>query len=574
LYFRHCAGDLVSLFFLRLPTVQSQKITAPVMDLLGSVTQNLLTITPQGAGRILAVGCGDGKILAQRRLIRPDVRIYGQEEDRTKAAFAETVLDKVTGESADLLVPLEFMGDIPPDLITIAAGLNEAEDPGELLKRLADALCTGGTLALCVAASDEARHIWALIDNAAPSLKNSGKRPAFDIDKISDWMRMAGLADCGKYSCRFINAQSTTAESPPTGQPGFWLLRFVKAPLRKLYVQTLTIPPRGGINEVRIHQPNAFLSAEPGVITKVEGTDTTFDHVPNVPRLFIFHRRNLSIAEHLVAARMMRNMGFLFLVEFDDHPCVWPSISENDNILFRGVHAVQTSTQDLATLFRQWNPEVGVFPNAVAELLPPRAPRNPDDPITLFFGAFNRKEDWQPILPSLNKILKERKSILRVEVIHDNEFFDLLETTNKTFTPTCDYAQYLEILNRSDIALLPLNPGTFNEMKSNLKFLECAATGAVALASPTVYGTCIQPNETGLIFEDREDFAIKLASLIKNDALRNRLATQARAWLLESHLLWQQTAKRRAWYEDLWARQKQIDNALLERVPDIAESET
>ena len=70
--------------------------------------------------------------------------------------------------------------------------------------------------------------------------------------------------------------------------------------------------------------------------------------------------------------RAFLDAGWMLVTEFDDHPDFFQVMQDPEQLTFRGVHAVQTSTRALAAVLRQRNPEVAVFPNALVEL--------PDDP--------------------------------------------------------------------------------------------------------------------------------------------------------------------------------------------------
>ena len=94
----------------------------------------------------------------------------------------------------------------------------------------------------------------------------------------------------------------------------------------------------------------------------------------------------------------------------------------------------------------------------------------------------------------------------QVQVVYDRAFFDALATPHKSFEPLCSYDRYHELLDAADIALLPLEPTRFNQHKSDLKFIECAAHGVAVLASPTVYDRTINDGETGLIYHSIAEF--------------------------------------------------------------------
>ena len=100
---------------------------------------------------------------------------------------------------------------------------------------------------------------------------------------------------------------------------------------------------------------------------------------------------------------------------------------------------------------------------------------NPET-LTLFFGALNREQDWLPFLPALNAVANAAGDRLRFLVVHDQALFDALETSRKTFVPTCDYDAYLGLLAGSEISFMPLADTEFNRAKSDLKFIEAGAS--------------------------------------------------------------------------------------------------
>ena len=234
------------------------------------------------------------------------------------------------------------------------------------------------------------------------------------------------------------------------------------------------------------------------------------------------------------------------------------------------MHALQTTTEPLAEVLRQYNPTVGVFANQI-EALPPL--RHRGSPTTVFFGALNREDDWPPLLPALNRQLSRRPEV-KVEVVHDRAFFDALETANKHFTPTCPYAAYLDLLARADICLMPLSDNAVNRCKSDVKFIEAAASGAAALASPTVYAGTIQDGETGLLFDEPGAFEAKLSALLDRPDLRQRLATAAHDYVRRERLLAAHIARQADWYRLLCAERIQLTAELAVRAPELALSKS
>jgi glycosyltransferase involved in cell wall biosynthesis len=160
--------------------------------------------------------------------------------------------------------------------------------------------------------------------------------------------------------------------------------------------------------------------------------------------------------------------------------------------------------------------------------------------MTLFFGALNRERDWLPLMPVLNAVAARVGERLKFCVVHDQAFFDALQTPHKTFTPTCDYDAYMTLLGGCEISLMPLEDNPFNRAKSDLKFIEAGACRVAALASDVVYSDSIEDGTTGLLFRDAEE--------------------------LHERRLAYQVADRIAWYRDLWDRRDELTAALLARL--------
>jgi glycosyltransferase involved in cell wall biosynthesis len=189
--------------------------------------------------------------------------------------------------------------------------------------------------------------------------------------------------------------------------------------------------------------------------------------------------------------------------------------------------------------------------------------------VTLFFGALNREADWAPVLPALDRVLTKHAERVRVQVVYDRAFFDALPTRHKVFEPLCSHERYHELLHEADIALLPLEPTRFNQHKSDLKFIECAAHGVVTLASPTVYGRTIKSGETGVVYHSVDEFERTLDRLIENVPLRQELAESAHHFVAENRLLAHHFRARHDWYRSMLDCRGQLDAELYRRMPEL-----
>jgi hypothetical protein len=324
------------------------------------------------------------------------------------------------------------------------------------------------------------------------------------------------------------------------------------------------------LNHHRIRAPAAALARRAGVSCCVEGPG----HLRLVPQsagdqIMILQRIALMAPDSFAPLRGFLGKGYTLVMDFDDHPDHNPVVAEHGYLSFRAVHAVQVTTEPLAALIRPWNPEVAVFPSAIAELGPP-LPRSDAAEVTICFAALNREADWAPIIAHLNRTIAAISKPVHVVVVFDRAFFDAVATPRKTFRSLLNYAEYLDVLRTADIVLMPLGDTEFNRCKSDLKFLEASACGAVALASPVVYGGSIRNWDTGAIFASPDEFAGALARLIEDAPLRQRLAQQAYRYVAEERQLDGQVAARELWYRSLVARRRELTAALLARVPELA----
>jgi glycosyltransferase involved in cell wall biosynthesis len=355
-----------------------------------------------------------------------------------------------------------------------------------------------------------------------------------------------------------------------------FLVRATKLPLTtpKLLIQTFIAAP-AGCDRVRVLEPDRFSATIPhtrAISCKPPHTINLNLAFADEAKVLVWQRALLFYPQDLQKQKKLLQKGYLIVAEHDDDPFLWPENADNKFLLFWSSHCVQTSTKPLAAHLKQFNPNVQIFANQLVNLPPERDyhQKGKKDRITLFFGALNRQNDWQPIMPHLNQVLQKHKNVF-VKVIHDRQFFDALDTKNKQFQPFCRYDKYLEILYSCDIGVLPLQDNQFNRMKSDLKFLEHAGYGAVAIASPTVYENSIAEGETGLIYRSPEDFAEQLSELINNHDLRRRLAKNAYTWVKENRMLCQHYRERREWYLEMRSQLPRLNAELKERAPQLFE---
>ena len=328
------------------------------------------------------------------------------------------------------------------------------------------------------------------------------------------------------------------------------------------------LKPVGGVSHVRVVHPFRALATDPTISTYLAERGEVPAVGVDMPKIYVLHRPILNGHQGLDVLRSLISKDWVVVTEFDDHPKYFEQMRKPDQYAFAGVHAVQTSTDALASILRSHNSEVAIFPNAIREL-PDVQNFKDGSTITVFFGALNREQDWAPFVPTLNAVAQLAGHRLRFTVVHDLAFFQSLETAQKRFVPTCDYDTYLELLCQSEVCFMPLANTEFNRAKSDLKFIEAAASRVVSLASDIVYSASIEDSRTGILFRTEEELRERLLWILALPDPARRIGDQARNYVAQNRMLAYQTPDRIAWYRSLWARREELTHALVARVPEL-----
>lgn len=350
---------------------------------------------------------------------------------------------------------------------------------------------------------------------------------------------------------------------------------------RPLRLEALVTSGLRPIVEARLIGPLRIAAMRPGVTVRAHLDRVTIDETaPGTDRVFLRYRPH-GRPEAWPLQRQLLRTGYLVIADVDD--LLWEGADatdpaerrarlrvyrDSDHVAYRGVHAIQVSTPVLAEQIRRFNPNVRVFPAAVASV--PALPARPVGPPRVVFAALNRAADWQPILAPLNRVLRRRPDVT-VVTVHDAGFHAALETANKQLLGFQPYPEYLATVASCDVALLPLGDSRFNRSKSDLKFVECASRGAVALASTTVYGDSIVDGETGLLYRTPDEFEARLDRLLADSGLRSALARAAHDWVGRHRRLADGVDARLAWYRELLADKPSLDAGIRDRAGWILE---
>jgi SAM-dependent methyltransferase len=577
-----------------------------VPDYYNRVNPDLLRLIPPDARVVVEIGCGAGALAEAYRRVNPEVCYLGIEKhpEAAQAAGSAGRLDRVAVVDAETIEPDDLglpepdrqaRTDRGVDCLIFGDVLEHLVDPWSVLARLSRWVREEGQVLACI---PNVQHYSVLVkllygqwEYQDEGLLDRTHLRFFTLQGIQDLFRRAGLQVVEIRprwwpSHEFDQFQQVMAPLVRTLgiDPGTfayqtravqYIVRAVRtaAPLRRMVIWSLVGSAIG--SDVRITQPGEFLATIPGV-RLVNSTGLQFTDLgktwPGEERIFLQQRVIIPVAEHLRLQRALLEQNYLIVAEFDDDPHHFPELARTEFFALRSCHCIQTTTDIMAEALRPYNPHIAVFPNQVAELPPLRPERaSHTDPtsVTIFFGALNRESDWVPILPVLNRVLAAHGEGARVQVVYDRAFFNALTTQNKVFEPLCTYERYQALLHTADIALLPLESTHFNQHKSDLKFIEAAAHGVAALASPTAYLGTIRHGQTGLIYHSPEEFGELLDRLLHDELFRRMLSANARRYVAENRLLARSFRARYTWYLEMLQRRSELESDLRNRVSEL-----
>lgn len=479
------------------------------------------------------------------------------------------------------------------DVLVLDGVLERVEDPRSIMARLRSHIAPGGTCVACFSNVAHWQNVRLLLQGQweDPDALPSEVRPRhrYTLDSIGRILASTGwtLLDA---TPRIANPQQTEAAVqkllPIAQSLGLdpqqvrrdlsalqWVIRAVNGKAETpISVAALGLRKFAGVTEARVDHPLQALNSLPQV--RAVWSSTQLQVPPGwPPGVFILHRQFMNHPAFNEAIERQIAKGWTVVADMDDDPHHWPAYPESGFRAFRGVHAVTVSTPALADMMRQWNPHVQVFPNAIPAL-PPIEQAVPKGPVPrIFFGALNRAGDWGPIRDELVSAAQALGQGAHWVVIHDRAFFDTLPADiPKTFHPTLPPQAYLAQLASCDISLLPLADTPFNRLKSDLKFIESCAAGAVPVCSPTVYAERPEHLEIGCFVLEPAQWRAALLRLAQDPTELARRRQLGLDYVRRERMMAQQAAPRLHFYRDLMARRPELEAQRQARLQELDRS--
>ncbi len=275
---------------------------------------------------------------------------------------------------------------------------------------------------------------------------------------------------------------------------------------------------------------------------------------------------DLEAADALI--RHCRDHGMTLLYDLDDDLRHIPRDHPDASLLrprarlvsrmIRGAGAVWVSTQALAETLAELRDDVRVVANGLDERLwatfpRPTAPRQGPVRI-LFMGTATHDADFAIVESALARIKTVFGEHVSVDLLGVSGRGDLPSWVNRVGMPvhaTSSYPGFVNWITQQhwDIGIAPLADTNFNRCKSAIKALDYAAIGLPVLASDRdVYrGTLADGPGGWLLPDDESAWFVALARLVRDAALRRRLAEGARTAFARGTLAAQAGERRAAW---------------------------
>lgn len=208
-------------------------------------------------------------------------------------------------------------------------------------------------------------------------------------------------------------------------------------------------------------------------------------------------------------------------------------------------YAITTTTR-LQKELSKYSKEVFINRNVASEkmvelsIMALNETKRKDDKIIMGYlsGSITHNEDFELILPTIKKLLKEEpKLYLKIVGILDipTEFKD--ESNKIIIEPFVDWKELPFVISTLDINLAPLVDNIFNEAKSENKWMEAALCKVVTVASDVgAFHESIRDNIDGVLCKTENEWYQKLKKVIKDSEYRKQIAENAHQRVLEEYI--------------------------------------
>lgn len=217
--------------------------------------------------------------------------------------------------------------------------------------------------------------------------------------------------------------------------------------------------------------------------------------------------------------------------------------------------AVQYSSEELQRVYASLNPRGRVFHNHLGAPPPLRA-RTGRSLKVGWAGSAGHFEDLAAVAPVLIDFIRASENVTLCLMCSERiwRLFDALPGDRKQHRPVGTIDDYYDFVSELDIGLAPNQDTGFNRARSDVKFLEYAAHGAVPVVQRlTPYLNSVRDGNTGFFFGSSDELGSLLTRLLRDPAERQRVRESAHRYVATERLQSAHAGERLAFYCELLA---------------------
>ncbi len=246
----------------------------------------------------------------------------------------------------------------------------------------------------------------------------------------------------------------------------------------------------------------------------------------------------------LLQSRKNRGRACVYEISDDiDSPSGWDPLDKGIAAVRRRMKdfaglcdAVQFPSLPLEAKYGRMAPLSAVFPNQMLIIPPERKIRRKDELVVGWGGSLTHLGDMAEIAGPLTRwMLSRNDAKLRLACADPIwELFRDMPPDRKERFPTGSIADYYRFLDSLDVGLGPLRDTGFNIARTDVKYLEYAARGVVAVmqaAGP--YPGTVKSGTNGFLYGDVHELVRILDEIAGNVGVRVRTALAARQYVVD-----------------------------------------
>jgi tetratricopeptide (TPR) repeat protein len=198
--------------------------------------------------------------------------------------------------------------------------------------------------------------------------------------------------------------------------------------------------------------------------------------------------------------------------------------------LARQADCLQLATAALDAQFAGLNPRRAIFPSQLWDAPAVPSARPGDRVVIGWAGTREEYADLALAIPALAGVL-ERHPEVRIALMGDPELpaaVTALPSGRVSFIPAGSFERAQRFLDEIDIGIAPLAPTPYNGCRDDVRFLEYAAHGVLAVcADLEPFREVVRPGQTGFLFRDTTELETVLERALADTEVRAAIPPRA-----------------------------------------------